>query len=218
MTTGVWSLAGPIKRQISVSVLVGLLVTAAYIAQGLLLALALAAVLRTKDVESAVIYVAGLAAVLVACGGLLWLTEVAAQKTAQATKEYMREHLLTKLIELGPTYANARQSGLRHAIWRARLAPVGRATPAHRHRARLSARRAGADHGRCGLQPRYRERARTPDAIREIRKSRTVLIIAHRPSTIRSADRCRCLPPHCGAAPGQSTLGPNTNTYAGSPS
>ena len=44
-------------------------------------------------------------------GGLLWLAEIAAQATAQRTKESMRERLLEKLIALGPSYANAQQSG-----------------------------------------------------------------------------------------------------------
>ena len=42
---------------------------------------------------------------------LLFLTEIAAQKTAQVAKESLRERLLAKLLELGPSYANTQQSG-----------------------------------------------------------------------------------------------------------
>ena len=111
MNNQLWSLAGPIRPQISASVVVGLLVTAAYIAQGLLLATALSYVLAAQNLERAAYCIAGLAVVLLARGGLLWLSEVCAQRTAQATKETMRERLLAKLLELGPAFANARQSG-----------------------------------------------------------------------------------------------------------
>ena len=49
MDRTLWALAGPIKRYIVVSVVLGLLITGAYIAQGALLAFALNAVLRTHD-------------------------------------------------------------------------------------------------------------------------------------------------------------------------
>ncbi len=111
MNRELWALVGPIKRQISVSVLAGLFVTGAYIAQGILLALALTAVLRSHDLERAAYCIVGLAIVVLLRGGLLWLSEIAAQNTAQATKEYMRQRLLAKVLELGPAFVNAHQSG-----------------------------------------------------------------------------------------------------------
>jgi ATP-binding cassette, subfamily C, bacterial CydD len=111
MVGTLWGLAGPIRWNVLGSVVVGLLVTACYVAQGVLVALALGAVFRTHDVVRAEWCLAGLFAALLARGALLWLAEVAAQKTAQVTKESMRERLLAKLIELGPSYANAQQSG-----------------------------------------------------------------------------------------------------------
>ena len=117
MDRTLWALAGPIKRYIIVSVVLGLLITGAYIAQGALLAFALNAVLRTHEEIQFLYIVAGLAAVLVARGALLWLSEVAAQWTAECTKETLRERLLAKLIELGPAYANSQESGkLQHTV------------------------------------------------------------------------------------------------------
>ena len=117
MDRTLWALAGPIKRYILVSVVLGLLITGAYIAQGALLAFALTAVLRTQEEIQFLYIVAGLAAVLVARGALLWLSEVAAQWTAECTKETLRERLLAKLIELGPAYANSQESGkLQHTV------------------------------------------------------------------------------------------------------
>jgi ATP-binding cassette subfamily C protein CydCD len=111
MDSAFWVLAGPIKRQIAISILLGLLVTAAYLGQGVFAALALAAVFSAQDYARAAYCVAGLGAVVLVRGVLVWLTEIAAQKTAQVTKESLRERLLAKLLELGPSFANAQKSG-----------------------------------------------------------------------------------------------------------
>ena len=111
MNGTIWALAGPIRRPIAASVALGLLVTAAYVGQGVLLALALAAVLRAHDVAQAAWCVGGLFLLLLARGVLLWLVELAAQRTAQATKEHLRERLLSQVLLLGPSYATAQESG-----------------------------------------------------------------------------------------------------------
>jgi len=106
-----WSLAGPIRRNVAVSIALGLSVTAAYIGQGVLLAVALAAVLRSHDYARAAWCVGLLLLVVVVRSALLFLAEVAAQKTAQVAKESLRERLLARLLALGPSYANAQESG-----------------------------------------------------------------------------------------------------------
>jgi ATP-binding cassette, subfamily C, bacterial CydD len=111
MNRTLWTLAGPIRWNVLASVVLGLLVTAAYVAQGVLLALALGSVFRAHDVAGAVPYVIGLFVLLIARGGLLWLVEIAAQKTAQVTKETLRERLLAQLVALGPSFAMTQQSG-----------------------------------------------------------------------------------------------------------
>ena len=111
MTRMLWTLAGPIRWNVLGSVLIGLCVTLCYAGQGVLLALALSAVFRAHDMTRAAWCVGGLLALVGVRGSLLWLAEVAAQATAQAAKESMRERLLARLIELGPSYANAQQSG-----------------------------------------------------------------------------------------------------------
>ena len=111
MNSTLWTLAGPIKRYMAVSVLLGLLVTAAYIGQGLFSALILSAVFRAHEYTQAGYYVAALAAVVLARGLLLWLSELAAQTTASVTKESLRERLIKKLLELGPSFVNAQKSG-----------------------------------------------------------------------------------------------------------
>jgi ATP-binding cassette, subfamily C, bacterial CydD len=111
MNSTLWTLAGPIKRYMAVSVLLGLLVTAAYIGQGLFSALILSAVFRTHDYAEAGYYVAALAGVVLVRGLLLWLSELAAQTTASVTKENLRERLIKKLLDLGPSFVNAQKSG-----------------------------------------------------------------------------------------------------------
>jgi ATP-binding cassette, subfamily C, bacterial CydD len=111
MARTLWKLAGPIRWNVLASVIMGLLVTGCYVTQGVLVALALAAVFRAHDMPRAEACLAGLAATLLARGALLWLAEVAAQKTAQRTKESLRERLLAKLLALGPSFANSQQSG-----------------------------------------------------------------------------------------------------------
>ena len=99
-------LAGPIRWNVLGSVIVCLLVTACYVAQGMLMALTLGAVFHTHDAVRGEWCLAGLLAALLARGALLWLAEAAAQNRS-VTKESMRERLLAKLIELGPSYANS---------------------------------------------------------------------------------------------------------------
>jgi ATP-binding cassette, subfamily C, bacterial CydD len=111
MARTLWNLAGPIRWNVLASVAIGLLVTGCYVAQGMLVALALAAVFRAHDLTRTEACLAGLTGTLVARGALLWLAEVAAQMTAQRTKESLRERLLAKLIALGPSFANSQQSG-----------------------------------------------------------------------------------------------------------
>src|SRR6476661_6766698 len=98
MNATLWVLAGPIKRHMALSVALGLLVTFAYIGQGVLAALALSVIFSAQDYARALWYVAALGGLLLVRGGLIWAQEVAAQKTAQATKESLRQRLLAKLL------------------------------------------------------------------------------------------------------------------------
>jgi len=116
MNATLWVLAGPIKRHMALSVALGLLVTGAYIGQGILAALALSAIFSAQDYARAAWCVAGLGGLLVVRGFLIWVQEIAAQKTAQATKESLRERLLAKLLQLGPAFVTAQKSGEIQAV------------------------------------------------------------------------------------------------------
>jgi ATP-binding cassette subfamily C protein CydCD len=100
----------------ALSVALGLLVTFAYIGQGVLAALALSVIFSAQDYARALWYVAALGGLLLVRGGLIWAQEVAAQKTAQATKESLRQRLLAKLLDLGPAFVTAQKSGEIQAV------------------------------------------------------------------------------------------------------
>ena len=105
------ALAGPIGGRIAVSVALGLLVTVGYVLQGLFLSFALAEIFRDAPEAEIVKWIAASVAVVAARGVFVWLTEIAALKTASRTKGYLRERLLQKLIDLGPGSLMRRRTG-----------------------------------------------------------------------------------------------------------
>jgi ATP-binding cassette, subfamily C, bacterial CydD len=105
------ALAGPVGWRVAMSVALGLGVTAGYVLQGLFLAFALATIFRGDQLQATVAWIVASAAVVGARAVLLWVAEIAAQRTAQGTKEYLRGRLLQKLIDLGPGYVARRQTG-----------------------------------------------------------------------------------------------------------
>ncbi|MGD9610390.1 MAG: ABC transporter ATP-binding protein [Desulfovibrionaceae bacterium] len=104
-------LAGPIAGKISVSVLLGLLITACYVAQGIFLALALVGLILGKGGGEAANWVAAFAMAAFARAGLIWASEIAANTTTQAVKSQLREKLLSHLFTLGPGITLKHQTG-----------------------------------------------------------------------------------------------------------
>jgi len=104
-------LAGPIRGRIALSVAIGLAVTACHVLQGVFLALTLAGLFAGGDISDAVAWITAFAAVVAVRGVLVWLGELAAQGTAQGTKEHLRRRLLTRLLDLGPGVTLQRQTG-----------------------------------------------------------------------------------------------------------
>ena len=97
-----------------------------------------------------------------------------------AAAEAAAEHEF--IIELAP--------GLRHVGRRSRLAPVGRSAAAHRHRPGVSEGRADFAARRGHQRARHRERGQGFQvALERLMQGRTTLLIAHRLSTVRGADR-----------------------------
>src|SRR5262245_14417299 len=105
------ALAGPVGGRVAVSVTLGVLVTAGYVLQGLFLAFALATVFRGGTAGATVAWIVASLVVVALRGVLVWAGEVAAQRTAQGTKDYLRDRLLRKLIALGPGFVSRRQTG-----------------------------------------------------------------------------------------------------------
>jgi len=104
-------LAGPVRWRIASSTAVGLMVTACYVLQSIFLAFTLTALFAGSPLSDVIQWVVAFAVVVAIRGVLVWLAEIAAQTTAQATKMHLRERLLRRLIELGPSMTLRRQTG-----------------------------------------------------------------------------------------------------------
>ncbi len=82
------------------------------------------------------------------------------------------------------------EHGLETRVGAARLCPVGRPAPARRHRPRASARHADPAAGRGDERARRgKSEAVVQEALEKLSRGRTTLVIAHRLSTVRSADK-----------------------------
>lgn len=104
-------LAGPVRGRVALSVAIGLFVTASYVLQGIFLAFTLADLFAGADIADTTKWVVAFAIVVIARGLLVWTAEIAAQATAQGTKEHLRRRLLSRLIELGPGITLKHQTG-----------------------------------------------------------------------------------------------------------
>lgn len=104
-------LAGPMRGRIAKSVGIGLALTLCYVLQGVFLALALAALMSGTGLDGVLLWILAFAGIVLVRGVLLWASEIAAQSTAQATKEDLRHRLLSHLIELGPGAARGQETG-----------------------------------------------------------------------------------------------------------
>ena len=105
------TLAKPVRGRIILSVILGLFITAAYVVQGICLAMALNSLLISNDPQATMVWLSGFIAAVLVRSALIWWGELAAQTTGLAVKTALRDRLVTKLLELGPGYALRRQTG-----------------------------------------------------------------------------------------------------------
>ncbi|KWX04704.1 ABC transporter ATPase [Carbonactinospora thermoautotrophica] len=103
-------LAGEVAGPLTRCVLLGLLVTGAYLAQALLLAAGLAA-LFGGDTQHLVPLVAGLCAVIAVRAVLLVWRDVAGVAAGAEIRARIRDRLVAKLAELGPAYLTTARAG-----------------------------------------------------------------------------------------------------------
>lgn len=110
------ALAGPLKTRVAISTAIGLLITACYVLQGLFLAQALAALFSSAAMADVMRWIIAFAGIVLLRGFLLWCAEMAAQTTAQQTKEHLRARLLAHLAALGPGVTLRQQTGDLQAV------------------------------------------------------------------------------------------------------
>lgn len=100
---------------VAASAALGLLITTCYVAQGLLLAKVIIKAMAGGALQDFVALVAALGATIVLRAFLLWLSEVAAQRTGQTVKANLRHRLLKHLFALGPGVTLRHQTGVLQA-------------------------------------------------------------------------------------------------------
>ncbi|MGK9167268.1 ABC transporter ATP-binding protein/permease [Inquilinus limosus] len=105
------SLAGPVGGEVALGAGLGLAVTAANLGQGVLLAVVAGTLLQGQGLTAVMSWIALLAGLVLLRAGLVWLSELAAQRAAQRTKLALRRRLFERLLELGPGFATERRTG-----------------------------------------------------------------------------------------------------------
>ncbi len=103
-------LGGAVAAPVAGCALLGVLVSAAYVSQALLIAAALAAVAR-RDLDAVAPLLAAGLAVLLIRGGLLWLREVATAAAGARIRGRLRDRLVVRLAELGPAHLSGSRTG-----------------------------------------------------------------------------------------------------------
>jgi ATP-binding cassette, subfamily C, bacterial CydD len=111
MKPELWILARPLQRAIAHVAGLGLLITVSYIAQSVVLANALAALIQHSAFSGVLITLIVLLSIVAMRTLLVFCHELAAGRAAQSVIEILRGRLLTKLIELGPGASLGRRTG-----------------------------------------------------------------------------------------------------------
>jgi ATP-binding cassette, subfamily C, bacterial CydD len=109
-------LAGDVRWHLIGNVAVGLVATAAYVAQGVLTALILTRVFEGARLAAVAGLLAGLGGLIVVRSGLLWLREICSQLTTHRVKERVRARVYDHLLALGPGYFIRQRTGDVQAI------------------------------------------------------------------------------------------------------
>ncbi len=109
-------LAGPIVTPLSLTVAVGLLISASHVAQSLAIAEILVVLFQGGGVTDITAMLSVLAVLIVVRPGLALLRELSVQRTAAAVKVRIRTQLLRRLAELGPGYLAQGRSGATQSL------------------------------------------------------------------------------------------------------
>jgi len=111
MVGRIQGLGAAARGSVIASVFIAVLITACHVAQGILLAWFLAGVMAVEPASGLFLPLILLVAVVILRGGLLWVSELVAQSSAQSIKADLRRRLLDHLLLLGPGVTLRRQTG-----------------------------------------------------------------------------------------------------------
>lgn len=101
----------PVWRYIALTTLIGLAVTGAYVAQGLVIARVIANVFNQVPWQSTVPMLGWLLGLLLIQALLQWGRELSAMTTAAAVKQNLRKRLYAHMLALGPGYLERNRTG-----------------------------------------------------------------------------------------------------------
>lgn len=99
------------RRSMAVMLLLGLAVTATYVAQGFLVAAALARVLVDATLEGVPVLVISAASLVVVRGGLLFTRDAVGAAMGERVRSDLRTRLYRKLVRLGPAWLEQTRTG-----------------------------------------------------------------------------------------------------------
>ncbi len=104
-------LTAPLWKYVVLTTLIGLAVTGAYVAQGLLIARVVASIFNRSAFELILPFIAWLLFSLIVLAFLQWAREMSAMATAAAVKQNLRKRLYAHLLALGPGYLERNRTG-----------------------------------------------------------------------------------------------------------
>ena len=100
-----------IKREVALKVLLGLLISATYIGQAIVMAEAVAVVFGGGAAADILFHVSTAAVLVLLRGGLVWLMESYSKVMAAKVKNKVRMLVFDKILRLGPGYLAGKRSG-----------------------------------------------------------------------------------------------------------
>lgn len=111
-----FTLTGGVRRQITGTVALGLLITGTYIGQSIFVAVGVSRIFSGASWSTLTPIVLWILVLIALRAGLLWLREISSMATASAVKYSLRRRLYAHLLALGPGYLEHTRTGTVQSI------------------------------------------------------------------------------------------------------
>ncbi|MEM8531987.1 MAG: ABC transporter ATP-binding protein [Chloroflexota bacterium] len=107
----IFSLTSSVRSGVATVTLIGLLVTATFIGQGLLMAHVLTILFQREPLANILPFIGVILILMVLRAGLQWLFQIRGARTAATVKHGLRGHIYAHLLALGPGYLERARTG-----------------------------------------------------------------------------------------------------------